>query len=100
MIVVNVVIESSAANIASVKDAIAEMEVASRAEEGCEDYTFSVELNDPNKLRVTEKWRTAEALVAHFKTPHMATFQAALGRLDATNRELNFYEATPIDMPT
>ena len=50
MIVVNVLIESSAADIASVKDAIAVMEVASQAEEGCEDYTFSVELNNPNKL--------------------------------------------------
>ena len=70
MIVVNVLIESSAADIASVKDAIAVMEVASRAEEGCEDYTFSVELNNPNKLRVTEKWSSAEALVAHFNVPH------------------------------
>ena len=100
MIVVNVVIESSAADIASVKDAIAAMEVASQAEEGCDDYTFSVELNNPNKLRITEKWASAEALAAHFKTPHMATFQAAMGTLNVTSRELNFYDATPIDMPT
>ena len=100
MIVVNVLIESSAADIASVKDAIAVMEVASQAEEGCEDYTFSVELNNPNKLRVTEKWSSAEALVAHFETSHMATFQAAMVSLNATSRELNFYEATPIDMPS
>lgn len=100
MIVVNVLIESSAADIDSVKEAIAVMEVASQAEEGCEDYTFSVELNNPNNLRITEKWSSAEALVAHFKTSHMATFQAAMVSLNATSRELNFYEATPIDMPS
>jgi hypothetical protein len=30
----------------------------------------------------------------------MATFQAAMVSLNATSRELNFYEATPIDMPS
>ena len=52
------------------------METASRAEEGCLDYTFSIELSDPAVIRITDKWATVEALKAHFNTPHMAEFQA------------------------
>ncbi len=94
MIVVNGVIRSSAESIAALKDAVATMEAASRAEEGCHDYTFSVELNDPEVLRVTESWETMEALEAHFKAPHMAEFQAAMANHPPKSVELKFYEAT------
>ena len=56
MIVVNAVIESTEENIAGMKTAIAVMEEKSRAESGCIDYTFAVELNRPSVLRITEKW--------------------------------------------
>ena len=61
------------------KPAIAAMEAASRAEPGCEDYTFSVELNNSGVIRITERWRDMQALAEHFATPHMATFGAAMG---------------------
>ena len=65
MIVVNFSIESSEANITALKSAIAAMEKASRAEEGCDDYTFSIELNNPNMIRITERWQSlSEALQA------------------------------------
>jgi len=99
VIVVNVMIESNATDIARVKDAISAMELASQAEAGCEDYTFSVELNNPDRLRITERWVSMDALAAHFKSPHMATFQAAMGTLTVTNREMNFYEATVTAAP-
>ena len=79
MIIVNAKIEADVATIAALKSAVAAMETASRAEAGCDDYTFSVELNDPNVLRITERWHSADALKAHFLTPHMAVFQAAMG---------------------
>ena len=37
------------------KQAIAEMERASRAEEGCFDYVFATELNDPHVVRIVER---------------------------------------------
>ena len=42
MLVLVVSIDTTAENIAAIKDAIATMETASRAEAGCHDYTFAV----------------------------------------------------------
>ena len=48
MIVVNAVVTSKPEDIAALQSAIHTMEAASREESGCSDYTFSVELNNPN----------------------------------------------------
>ncbi|MBT7336098.1 MAG: antibiotic biosynthesis monooxygenase [Gammaproteobacteria bacterium] len=99
MIVVNATIESTAQNIDALKQAIADMEVASRAESGCHDYTFSVELNNPNILRITEKWSSMADLNAHFGMPHMADFQAAMAANPPKNVEAKFYEVTEVPPP-
>jgi quinol monooxygenase YgiN len=99
MIVVNARLESSAADIEAMKEAIATMETASRAESGCLDYTFSVEVSDPNVIRITEKWETMDALAAHFKEPHMADFQAAMAAHPPKGMDAGFYEATDVQPP-
>ena len=99
MIVVNAIVETDAANIESMKAAISVMEQASQAEAGCNDYTFSIELNDPNKLRITENWESMDALTAHFKTPHMAVFQTAMAKNPPKNMAVTFYEATEVTPP-
>ena len=99
MIIVNATIKTSEATILATKEAIKIMEQASQAEAGCEDYTFSVELNDPSVLRITECWQNKEALAAHFKTPHMADFQAVMAQNPPENLKVNFYDATAIDSP-
>ncbi len=80
MIVINVIVETNQANIAALKNTIATVEASSRAETGCQDYPFSVELNDPDKLYITERWENVAALQAHFATEHMATFVSRHGR--------------------
>lgn len=99
MIVVNARIEATEETIAAMKDAISVMEQASQAEEGCHDYTFSVELNNPAVLRITEKWEDMAALQAHFGMPHMAEFQAAMGANPPKSVEASFYEATEVPGP-
>ena len=99
MIVIIASIETSAADIAVMKDAIAAMETASRAEEGCEDYTFCVELSNPNQLRITERWRDEAALKAHFATPHMAEFNQVMAKSPPKNVNLGCFEATEIPFP-
>lgn len=94
MIIVNAKIESTAENIAAMKDAIGTMQDASRAEDGCYDYTFSVELHDPNVLRITEKWESMDHLKVHFATPHMAEFQKAMAAHPPKSSDVNFFEAT------
>ncbi|MEM7002137.1 MAG: putative quinol monooxygenase [Pseudomonadota bacterium] len=99
MIVVNAIIKATAANIDAMRDAIATMEAASRTEAGCQDYTFSVELNNPNVLRITEKWDSMDDLGAHFGMPHMAEFQAAMAANPPESVEAKFYEVTEVGPP-
>lgn len=99
MIVVNAKIEATEETIAAMKDAIAIMEQKSQAEAGCHDYTFSVELNNPNVLRITEKWESMADLEAHFQEPHMADFQQAMAANPPKSVEANFYEASEVPGP-
>jgi quinol monooxygenase YgiN len=96
MIVVNAVVKTTEEEIVAIQHAIGVMEMASRAEAGCDDYTFSIELNDPNTLRITEKWHSVEALKAHFATPHMAAFQKIMGDHPPASLEVKFYEVQEI----
>jgi len=50
---------------------------------------------DPGLVRVIEKWESRDALAAHFKTAHMATWRAFYPQLGLTDRSLRLYEADP-----
>jgi quinol monooxygenase YgiN len=99
MIVVNVKAEVDPADLDTMKAGIAKMETASRAEDGCQDYTFSVELNNSAMLRITEKWDNMEALLAHFQAPHMADFRQLMGEHPPKSMEAFFYEAEEVTPP-
>ena len=62
--------------------AIADMVAASNAEEGCIAYAFTQDLLEPGLIHIVEKWKDEAALAAHFATPHMAAFGAAISGLD------------------
>ena len=98
MIVVNARIEATPETVAALKDAIVAMQNATLEEDGCEDYTFSIEIANPGAIRITERWAAKEALQAHFATPHMAAFQAAMQAHPPKEVSAHFYEATEIDM--
>lgn len=70
------------------------MAAASRAEPGCRQYRFSVDLDDPDVVHVFEEWDSAEALEVHFATPHMAEFQTALGATLDGSPEITRFEVT------
>lgn len=99
MIVVNAIIDSTEKDIAALQPAIAAMEAASRAESGCEDYTFSVELNEPTRLRITERWRDTQALKEHFATEHMAAFNVAISGHPPKSLVVKCYEVREIPLP-
>jgi quinol monooxygenase YgiN len=67
---------------------------ASEAEDGCVTYRFAEELGRPGRFWLIEAWESEEALAAHFKTPHMASFRAGLGELLVTDRALFKHEVT------
>ena len=62
--------------------AIADMVAASNAEDGCIAYAFTEDLLEPGVIHIVEKWQDEAALLAHFATPHMAAFGAAIAGLD------------------
>ncbi len=51
------------------------MQKASQAEEGCQTYVFSADLEAEDTIHLFEVWDSAETLAAHGQTPHMATFR-------------------------
>ena len=98
MIIVNARIQATTETVEALKDAILTMQNATLKEEGCEDYSFCVELADPGAIRVVERWTTRDALNAHFQTPHMATFLAVMQAHPLGETDAHFYEATEIAM--
>ena len=92
MIVITAIVQSTAADIDAMREAIAEMEAGSRAEDGCHDYTFLQELSNPDVLRINEKWESMDALKAHFATPHMAKFNEAMGAHPPKSMDLSINE--------
>lgn len=73
-------------------DALIEMVRASRAEDGCLDYSFARDLADPRTLVVFERWRDEAALAAHGTSPHMAEFLKVMAANPPVSRELRIYQ--------
>jgi len=65
---------------------------ATQAETGCRTYRFTTDVEDPNLFYIFEEWEDDAALTAHFQTPHMASFQAALPDFLAGAPTLKRYE--------
>ena len=92
MIQVNGTIELAQPIDAALQKAIVEMVRATRAEEGCIDYSFARDLADPNVLVVFERWRDRDALQTHAASSHMADFQAVMRSTAIASRRLRVYE--------
>jgi quinol monooxygenase YgiN len=100
MIVIHARISTEPGTVEALRSAVAAMEQASRAEAGCLAYVFAAAVSDPNTLHITEEWRDVEALKAHFQTPHMATFQAAMRQHPPRGMEVKAFEAKEVPFPT
>ncbi|UCI21202.1 antibiotic biosynthesis monooxygenase [Mesorhizobium sp. B2-1-8] len=72
---------------------------ASRAEDGCLEYSYAQDVLDPGLIRVTEAWRDRPALDAHFRSPHIADWRATWPELGIGERNLVLHEAGEA-MPT
>jgi len=68
------------------------MIAASRAEDGCIDYSYAVDVLDPGLVRVFEVWRDRTALDAHFATDHLAAWRAQWPAFGVSDRRLIAYE--------
>lgn len=63
-----------------------------RKEPGCRSYVLAADLEDPGRFVIFEEWESAEALRAHFGTPHMAAFQEAMGGFGVRDMQVQRYD--------
>lgn len=81
MIVVHADLFYDPADAVDAAKALLHLAAATRREPGCLKYQLAGDLEIPGCLRLTEVWRDAASLQAHFRTPHMAEFQSRGARL-------------------
>ena len=53
------------------------MVLASRAEDGCEEYSYAQDVLDPGLIHVKEMWSDQAALDRHFASEHIAAWRAS-----------------------
>jgi quinol monooxygenase YgiN len=72
--------------------AFEKMRAATLKEPGCIAYQAYVDRNDPGVLFLFEKWESAEALNAHFATPHMADFGGAMATFGVKETDVRRFD--------
>ena len=83
---------ADAGDFPRIRDAAFAQMRASRAEPGCLDYTYAIDVADPCLMRVLERWESWQALETHFAQPHMAPWRAALAGVNVVERNLHAHE--------
>ena len=79
-------------NIERLRPHMLEMMQKTRAEDGCVAYGYAEDVGEPGLIHVFELWRDEAALAAHFQTPHMAAWRAALQTAEMRDRNLKVYD--------
>ena len=79
-------------NLEAFKPHMLAMLTASRAEDGCYEYSYAVDVADSDLVRIYEAWRDQAALDAHFQTAHMATWRSHWPAFGVSDRKLFAYE--------
>jgi quinol monooxygenase YgiN len=76
----------------TVMKAMEAMATASRAEDGCESYSYARDVFDPTLIRVFEVWRDGDSFKAHRTMPHLAAWRAKWPELGLGEAALTTYE--------
>nr|WP_210308916.1 putative quinol monooxygenase [Ochrobactrum sp. CM-21-5] len=79
-------------NLPKARPAMARMIAASRAEDGCEEYSYAEDVLEPGLIHVKEMWRDQDVLDEHFASAHIAAWRSAWPGLGISDRDLRAYE--------
>jgi quinol monooxygenase YgiN len=71
---------------------IIDMVNATRAEPGCIQYAFAVDVLDDHLIRIFEVFQDEEALTAHRASAHMATWRGKMAELGIHGRDMSEYQ--------
>jgi quinol monooxygenase YgiN len=63
-----------------------------RAEEGCESYQISEDLETPTNFLIVERWTSLEAQYDHFRRPEFGELMGALGDVLAAPPDVSIHE--------
>lgn len=74
------------------RPAMAHMISATRAEDGCEEYSYAEDILDAGLIHVKELWRDQTALDRHFASDHIAAWRSAWPALGIRDRNLRVYD--------
>ncbi|MFB8278312.1 putative quinol monooxygenase [Nocardia colli] len=66
---------------AELREVLQDMIEPTLAESGCLAYELYLHPTDPSRVVLLEEWVDAEALAAHFETPHLKQCAAALDQI-------------------
>jgi quinol monooxygenase YgiN len=78
MIFLEITFKVSNADIDNFRNAARQVAHASKSENGCEEYVFSVDLDLPTQFYLLEQWQSEASLRAHYQTQHFLMFSAFL----------------------
>ena len=76
----------------SSRPAMERMIAETRKEDGCIRYAFARDLVDPGLMHVSEAWRDRDSLTAHARSAHMREWQAAIGAVGVSERNLRLHD--------
>ena len=65
-----------------------------RAEEGCDRYRISEDVEAPNNFVIVERWASLEAQYSHFRTPEFGELMGVLGDVIAGPPEVSIHEVS------
>ncbi len=91
MLIVAGTIQLDPSKRAEADAAFEKMRAATVKEPGCIEYQAYSGREDAGTVFMFEKWQDQDALDAHFASPHMAEFGAALGGLGVTAMDVKKY---------
>ncbi|HEU4408246.1 MAG TPA: antibiotic biosynthesis monooxygenase [Polyangiaceae bacterium] len=70
-------------------------EAVRRLHAGCIEYRFSVDVEDPTILRLTERWKEAADFVRHGQTPEVAEIGRVLAEAQTHSTEILQFTGEP-----
>lgn len=94
MVVVTARVVSKPETRDQTRAALVDLETPTRAEDGCQDYTWYVSATEPDVFVTLERWDSRAQLDAHMLTPHVQALLAAAGDLVAATPVITVHEVS------